>query len=134
MNARITAGTDLYAGDVGKPGPKLNILGVEITPDDSKLRGATNRTGISGKTMLEQLSHLAGIVPVGGEGTTGGSEEDHGPENNSSSATGQDYREGGKDSAANADNVGRSSWNDKIEDPALGRAAEAAGDTGIDEE
>jgi hypothetical protein len=85
LNARYTAGSDLFAAEVGKPGPKLNILGMEITPDDSKLRGATNRTGISGKTMLEQMSHQPDFWAVGGDeettgGGTGGSEENHGAE------------------------------------------------------
>jgi hypothetical protein len=102
LNARYIAGSDLNAGEVGKPGPKLNILGMEITPDDSPLRGATNRTGISGKTMLEQLSHQPDFWAVGGgEGTTGGgtggSEDNHGPENDPATKAGSGYRSGGQD-------------------------------------
>jgi hypothetical protein len=97
LNARYTAGSDLFAVEVGKPGSKLNILGIEITPDDSRLRGATNRTGISGKTMLEQMSHQPDFWAVGGgEGTTGGgtggSEDNHGTE-----PAGPGYRTGSQD-------------------------------------
>jgi hypothetical protein len=117
LNARNIAGSDLFAGEVGKPGTKLNILGMEITPDDSKLRGATNRTGISGKTMLEQMSHQPNLWVVGG------SEEAPGPENAPQGQSGEGYQAGGMDAGqATPTNVAdRSSWISQQEDPDLRR-------------
>jgi hypothetical protein len=102
LNARYIAGSDLFAAEVGKPGTKLNILGIEITPDDNPLVGAANRTGVSGKTMLEQMSHQPDFWAVGGgEGTTGGgtggSEDNHGPEKDLTGQAGSDYRSGGQE-------------------------------------
>lgn len=102
LDARYIAGSDLFAAEVGKPGNKLNILGMEITPDDNPLVGAANRTGISGKTMLEQMSHQRDFWAVGGgEGTTGGgtggSEDAHGPEKGPEKEQGADYRSGGQE-------------------------------------
>lgn len=107
LDARYIAGSDLFAAGVGKPGNKLNILGMEITPDDNPLVGATNRTGISGKTMLEQMSHQPDFWAVGGgEGTTGGgtggSEDNHGPEKDRAGEAGSDYRSGGQEPGTGA--------------------------------
>jgi hypothetical protein len=104
LNARYIAGSDLFAAEVGKPGTKLNILGMEITPDDNPLRGATNWTGVSGKTMLEQMSHQPDFWAVGGgEGTTGGgtggSEDNHGPDSDQPDPAGAGYRSGGEEPA-----------------------------------
>ena len=112
LNARNIAGSDLFAGEVGKPGTKLNILGMEITPDDSKLRGATNRTGISGKTMLEQMSHQANLWVIDD------SEEAPGPGNAPQGQSGEGHQ------ATATSMADRSSWISQQEDADLRRQVE----------
>jgi hypothetical protein len=121
LNARYPAGSDLFAAEVGKPGTKLNILGIEITPDDSRLRGATNRTGIRGKTMLEQMSHQPNLWAIDD------SEDAQSPEGAPPGQGGEGYQAGGKDPGqATPTNVAdRNSWIDQKEDPVLRRQAEA---------
>jgi hypothetical protein len=116
LNARYIAGSDLFAAEVGKPGTKLNILGVEITPDDNPLRGATNWTGVSGKTMLEQMSHQPDFWAVGGSegatgGGTGGSEDNHGPDSDQTGPAGSGYRSGGEEPAPAANAGGDDRYN-----------------------
>lgn len=128
LHARPTAGTDLYAGEAGKPEKKLNILGVEITPDDSPLRGATNRTGISGKTMLEHMSHQPASWTAGSEEGVVSEAEQH-PGKEPAAIAGAPFPAGTLEpplQPEDAEVVGRSNWRDQVQNPELGMAPEAA--------
>jgi hypothetical protein len=129
LKARNQEAPDFSASEAGKAGTKLNILGMEITPDDSALRGVTNRTGISGKTMLEQMSHQPGI-PVIGSGeviTAAAGEVVYNPADAPQGQAGEGYQAGSEDPGQPSPTqvADRSSWIDPLEDPALGRQAEA---------
>lgn len=136
LNARPTAGTDLYAGEAGKPEKKLNILGVEITPDDSQLRGATNRTGISGKTMLEQMSHQPASWTAGSEEAVISEAEQH-PDKEPAAIAGAPFPAGTLEPPIQPEDtevVGRSNWRDQVQDPELGMPPEAGLTEGLNEE
>ncbi|MGV3502926.1 MAG: hypothetical protein ACO1O1_04415 [Adhaeribacter sp.] len=114
----------------------MNILGVEITPDDSPLRGATNRTGISGKTMLEQMSHQAPSWTAGSEEIVASEAAQH-PDKEPAAIAGAPFPAGTLEPPLQPEDgeiVGHSNWRDQVQDPELGMAPEAALEPGMPEE
>jgi hypothetical protein len=111
---------------------------VEITPDDNPLVGAANRTGVSGKTMLEQMSHQPDFWAVGGgEGTTGGgtggSEDNHGPEQDQPEQAAPEYRAGGQEPAPRASDSDRYTHTRREDKSSPERETGTAGNGGMGE-